>query len=111
MKKQRRHFTAEDKVKVLRRHLVEKIPVSDLCEEAGIHPTQFYDWQKVFFEKGALAFERASRPEGTSSKVRPVVAGAGEAESEADPSGFAGACRGLSVVQLALLRFKRLTMR
>ncbi|MBI4518595.1 MAG: transposase [Deltaproteobacteria bacterium] len=68
--KHRRHFTAEEKVKVLRRHLLEKVPVSDLCEEAGIHPTQFYDWQKVFFEKGALAFERSSRPEATAREQR-----------------------------------------
>jgi len=66
MGKQRRHFSAEDKVKVLRRHLVEKVPVSDLCEELGIQPTQFYRWQQTLFENGPSAFERSGR-----SKVSP----------------------------------------
>ena len=33
-----------------------RVPVSDLCDAHGIHPTMFYKWQKVFFEQGASAF-------------------------------------------------------
>jgi transposase-like protein len=63
MVKQRRHFTPEDKVKALRRHLVEKAPISDLCEELGIQPTQFYRWQQALFENATAALERpAGRP-------------------------------------------------
>jgi len=54
----RRYFSGEDKVRILRRHLIDKIPVSDLCDEHGLHPTLFYKWQKEFFENGAAAFER-----------------------------------------------------
>jgi transposase-like protein len=36
---------------MLRRHLVEKSPVSQVCEDAGIQPTQFYKWQQVFFAR------------------------------------------------------------
>ena len=54
---------AQEKVAILRRHLLERIPVSDLCDEHGIHPTLFYPWQKQFFENGAAAFEpRTRRP-------------------------------------------------
>ena len=56
MKKQRKHYTAEEKVAVLRRRLVENVAVSDLCEELGLQPTVFYRWQKEFFENGAAAF-------------------------------------------------------
>jgi len=44
---------------------VEKVPVSDLCEEYQLQPTVFYRWQKELFEKRALVFERPSsaRPE------------------------------------------------
>ena len=35
MRKERKHFTPEGKVAILRRHLVDKIPVSELCEELG----------------------------------------------------------------------------
>jgi transposase len=58
MKRQRRNFTGQEKVAILRRHLVDKVPVSALCEELGLQPTQFYQWQKQFFENGATAFER-----------------------------------------------------
>ena len=57
MAKQRRTFTAEEKVAILRRHLLDRVPVSDLCEEHGLNPTVFYRWQKAFFENGAAAFE------------------------------------------------------
>ena len=53
----RRHFPAEEKVAILRRHLLEQIPVSKLCEEHGIAPSVFYHWQKEFFENGAAAFK------------------------------------------------------
>jgi transposase len=56
VKKQRKHYTAEEKVAILRRRLVENEAVSDLCEELGLQPTVFYRWQKEFFENGAAAF-------------------------------------------------------
>jgi transposase len=66
--KARRHFTGQEKVAILRRHLVEKVPVSDLCEEHGMHPTLFYRWQKDWFEQGAVVFEG---PKGRSRNGRP----------------------------------------
>jgi transposase-like protein len=46
MKKQRKHYTPEEKVAILRRHLLEKEPISKLCDELGLQPTVFYRWQK-----------------------------------------------------------------
>jgi transposase len=56
MSNQRKHYTAQDKVAILRLHLLEQKPVSDLCDQYQIHPTLFYRWQKEFFENGAAAF-------------------------------------------------------
>ena len=56
----RRRFTGEEKVAILRRHLVEGQAVSDLCDEHGLSATVFYRWQKELFEHGAAAFERRS---------------------------------------------------
>ena len=36
MKKQRKHYTPEEKVAILRRHLLEKEPISKLCDERGL---------------------------------------------------------------------------
>ena len=57
----RRHFTAQEKVAILRRHLLEKTPISDLCDQLGLNPTLFYRWQKEFFENGTAAFENHGR--------------------------------------------------
>jgi transposase-like protein len=61
VKKERKHYTAEEKVAILRRHLLEKEPISKLCDEVGLQPTVFYRWQKEFFENGAAAFQAKSR--------------------------------------------------
>lgn len=58
MSKKRKQYTAEEKVVILRKHLVDKVAVSDLCEEYKLQPTVFYRWQKTFFEKGRQAFQR-----------------------------------------------------
>ena len=54
----RRNYTPQEKVEILRRHLLEGMPVSDLCDEYGLNPNVFYRWQKEFFEHGAAAFDR-----------------------------------------------------
>ena len=62
MKKTRKHYTPNEKVAVLRRHLLNQEPISKLCDELGLQPTVFYRWQKEFFENGAAAFENKARP-------------------------------------------------
>ena len=44
MKKQRKHYTPEEKVAILRRHVVEGVPISDLGDELELQPTVFYRW-------------------------------------------------------------------
>lgn len=73
MKRTRRNFTGEEKVALLRRHLVEQVPISQVCEEAGIQPTQFYQWQKQFFENGAAAFASKSKPKANPAEARLAV--------------------------------------
>lgn len=58
MKQTRKHLTGEEKVAVLRRHLLDKLAVWDICDEVGIQPSQFYPWLKQFFENGAQALAR-----------------------------------------------------
>ena len=64
----RKHYSPEQKVSIVRRHLLENVPVSDLCDEFGIHATQYYQWQKQLFEHGAGAFAR--RPNQANAKRR-----------------------------------------
>lgn len=61
MSQRRRHFTAEEKAAIVRRHLVDRVAVSDLCDEYGLQPTQIYNWQKQLLDNAAAAFERPGR--------------------------------------------------
>jgi transposase-like protein len=61
MRKHRKHVTPTEKVAIFRRHLIEKVPVSDLCDQYQIQPAVFYAWQRQLFENGIAAFERRNR--------------------------------------------------
>jgi transposase len=61
MSKQRRHFAGTEKVAILKRHLLDKVPISDLCDELDIYPNQFYGWLKEFFENGHAAFDNSRK--------------------------------------------------
>lgn len=60
-RKPRKAYSATEKVAILRRHLIDHVAVSDLCDEYQIPPTQFYRWQRQFFENGASAFASSPR--------------------------------------------------
>ena len=72
-KKTRKAYTAEEKVTILRRHLIDQVAVSDLCDEYALHPTQFYRWQRQFFENGAATFANGSTS-ATAALERQIVA-------------------------------------
>ena len=59
----RRRLAPDEKIAILKAHLVDKKPISDLCDQHGIQPSQFYRWQQEFFERGSLVFEsRGEKP-------------------------------------------------
>jgi transposase-like protein len=70
MGKKRRHHTAGEKVAILRRLLVERVAVSQLCDEHDLHPTLLYRWQKEFFEHGTAAFQRRADAETERQRRR-----------------------------------------
>jgi transposase len=70
VKKTRKHYTGEEKVAILRRHLLEKEAISKLCDELGLQPTVFYRWQKEFFENGAVAFQAKGRSDHHAEQER-----------------------------------------
>ena len=61
-RKPRRTFTAEQKAAILRRHFVDKVAVSQLCEENDIQPSLFYYWQRQLFENLASALQPPAAP-------------------------------------------------
>lgn len=67
-RKKRNYYTSEQKVSILKRHLVEREEVSAICEELNLHPTVFYEWQRKFFENGVKAFESEEKQESRKLK-------------------------------------------
>jgi len=70
MRKKRRNYTAQEKVAILKRHLLDQVSISDLCDEYHLQPTVFYRWQKEFFENGAASFEKASSRQKRAEQKR-----------------------------------------
>lgn len=60
MTRKNRHFQPAEKIRILKRHLLDREPISAVCTSEKITPQQFYDWQKRFFENGAAAFEKTN---------------------------------------------------
>ena len=56
MARKRKQYTGEEKLAILRKHLLEGVAVSDICDEHELQPTVFYRWQKRLFEQGAVIF-------------------------------------------------------
>lgn len=65
-KKARRKFSIEEKVAILKRHMVDRVPVSNLCEEYRIQPSLFYVWQRQMWENLGAAFQNGARGGRTS---------------------------------------------
>lgn len=72
-KRKRRQFNTEEKAGILRRHMVDKVAVSDLCNELGIQPSLFYYWQRQALENLAAALSGAV-PSGPSKREKELVA-------------------------------------
>jgi transposase len=76
MKNGRRKYSGQEKVSILRQHLVEGVPISEVCDQHGLNPTVLYRWQKELFENGAAAFERRddARSRGLEAKIETLQA-------------------------------------
>jgi len=61
--KSRRKFSSEEKVAILKRHILSKEAVSDICDQMKILPNQFYRWEKEFFDNAASLFEKKNTHE------------------------------------------------
>jgi transposase len=73
MRKKRRHFTPDQKADLLRRHLVDKVPVSDVCNEADLQPTVFYDWLRQLTSQAHVVFATPSRGQSPEKQLQEKV--------------------------------------
>jgi transposase-like protein len=76
-KRSRRKYTTEQRVAILREHMVDKVPVSDVCNKhAGLPPSVFYQWQRQVHDNlaGALTTPAAAGPSKREKELAAEVA-------------------------------------
>jgi transposase-like protein len=69
-KNKRNHRSPEEKAELLRRHFVDKEPVSKICEEIGLQPSVFYHWQRELFVRAPQALGSGSSSNRGSSREK-----------------------------------------
>ena len=57
----RRHFSAEDKIRIVLDGLRGEDSIAELCRKEGIAQSLYYTWSKEFLEAGKRGW-RATRP-------------------------------------------------
>ena len=66
-KRTRRHYTPEQKAALLQRHITDKVPISEICNEERLQPSVFYGWLKTLLANAHLAL---ASPRGTSPEKK-----------------------------------------
>ena len=62
----------EKKLSILKSHLLDKKPVSELCEENEVSPSNYYQWQKQLFDHGLESFESSRKRKGLTADQKEV---------------------------------------
>src|SRR5688572_29000357 len=60
MSRTRRHFSAEQKADIVRRHLAGKEPISNLADEFGLQPSLIHGWVNQVLAQAERVFDRPS---------------------------------------------------
>jgi transposase len=66
----RRHFSAEDKVRIVIAGLRGEDSVAELCRKEGINQNLYYRWSKEFLEAGKKRLAGDTAREATSDEVK-----------------------------------------
>src|ERR1041385_7045128 len=66
----RRHFSAEDKIRVVLEGLRGEDSIAELCRKEGIAQNLYYRWSKEFLEAGKKRLAGDTAREATSDEVK-----------------------------------------
>jgi len=61
-------FTAPEKAEIVRRHLKDQVPVSDLAAEMDVQPSQIHQWVNAVLTQAERAFEKVNKKPQRSAK-------------------------------------------
>jgi len=66
----RRHFTSEEKIRIVLEGLRGQVPTSELCRREGISAATYYKWSKDFLDAGKNGLTLSIRRDATTDEVR-----------------------------------------
>ena len=59
----KKNYTAEQKFQIVKEALTTDSSVNEVCKKYSVHPNNFYNWQKIFFEAALDGFNtKKGRP-------------------------------------------------
>jgi transposase-like protein len=70
----RRHFSAEDKIRIVIAGLRGEDSIAELCRKEGIQQNLYYRWSKEFLEAGKKRLAGDTVREATSDEVKTLRA-------------------------------------
>jgi transposase len=70
----RRHFSAEDKIRIVLEGLRGEDSIAELCRKEGIAQNLYYRWSKEFLEAGKKRLAGDTAREATSDEVKTLRA-------------------------------------
>src|SRR6201995_1098511 len=70
----RRHFSAEDKIRIVLEGLRGEESIAELCRREGIVQNLYYRWSKEFLEAGKKRLAGDTAREATSDEVKELKA-------------------------------------
>ena len=65
----RRHFSAEDKIRIVLEGLRGEVSVAELCRREGINQNLYYKWSKDFLEAGKSRLQGDTQRQASSGEV------------------------------------------
>lgn len=72
--RKRKHLQGNEKIRLLKKHFIEKKPISEVCEGAEIPPGTFYLWQKELFDRGGAVFDMGKRGKKKADTAEQTIA-------------------------------------
>src|ERR1700729_3698469 len=70
----RRHFSAEEKIRIVIAGLRGEDSIAELCRKEGINQNLYYRWSKNFLEAGKKRLARDTAREATGDEVKEIQA-------------------------------------
>jgi len=70
----RKRYTAEEKIKILRELQEDGKSISQVSEEYGIHPNNIFKWRKQHLEMGVQGFQTRRKDITAKAKDRKIAA-------------------------------------